>query len=368
MRVVIIRTSALGDTVLATPLARELARTHGVGVEWVTSPAYAPLLEGLPFVERVWPWERGRSAAALASDLRAAGPIHHAIDLQNKVATHLLLRGLRARRTSRFVKRKGVGAALASLVGEGPVLDEAHAASMYLDALPAQGLALLDPTPQVAVRPDALERAHALEAAAGKPLVALAPGARWALKRWPPERFAAVGDALAAQGAALLLVGGPDDGAELDALRSHLATAPVADTAAMGLADLAACLSVSALLVSGDSGPVHLAQGVGTPVVSIFGPTSARRWGPVPGAGAVVALPLPCAPCSNYGKGSCAEGDRACLEALPASAVIEVAAAALAAGRAGGAEAAERAASRAKLGLAVAVSKMARPWAGGGAI
>lgn len=362
MRVVVIRTSALGDTVLATPLARALCDDLGRGVEWVTSPAYAPLLEGLPFVRKVWGWERGRSAGELAEALRADGPIDLAIDLQNKIPTYLLLRRLGAARSFRAIKRKGIGPALASLVGKGPVLDDKPAASMYFDAVAPLGLVPDSLLPQVALRPDAVERARAWEeAAGGRPIVALAPGARWALKRWPAERFAEVGDALAARGAALLLVGGPDDGAELAEVRERLRTPPLGDTATQGLADLAASLAVSALLISGDSGPAHLAQAVGTPVVSIFGPTSSRRWGPAPEGGAVVALPLPCAPCTNYGKGGCPLGDRACLDGLPAEEVVDVAGAALAAGRREAAASARAAADRARLGLAVRVSRMERP-------
>lgn len=360
MRALVLRTSALGDVVLTTPFLRALAAHLGGPVEVVTSAAYASLLEGLPFVAKVWRWEREQGVGALARSLAAAGPFDLVVDLQNKARTLALLLRLPAKRRLRLVKRRGLREALGSLFGGGPILHERAAASLYFDAFAALE-APAAPRPEVALHADAVEAAGRVAARAkGAPIVGLAPGARWALKRWPPERFAEVGAALQEEGAEILLVGGPQDRAAIDRVLSGLARPALADTAALGLADLAALLARLEALITVDSGPAHLAQAVGTPVVSVFGPTSHRRWGPPAGAGAVVALPLACAPCTNHGRGGCAFGDRACLDALAAAPVQEVARAALRAGRAGGAEAAAEAAKRTLLPLAEQAANLER--------
>lgn len=363
MRVLVIRTSALGDVVLTTPFLRALSAHLDRPVEVLTSPPYATLLDGLPFVSRVWSFERDRGIGGMVRALAEDGPFDLAIDLQNKARTLALLLRLPAKERRRLVKRKGIGGALGSLFGGGPVLHDEAAASLYFETVADRGVVPGSLLPEVAVHPDAKAAAEkVLGRAEGAPIVGLAPGARWALKKWTPERFAEVGAALQTQGAELLLVGGPQDRAEIDRILGALPRPALGDTTALGLADLAALLARLELLVSVDSGPAHLAQAVGTPVVSLFGPTSFRRWGPAEGMGGVVALPLACSPCTNYGKGSCSFGDRACLEALPAEAVIEVAGAALRAGRAEGGRAAAGAAARSLLPLAEEVARMERPW------
>jgi heptosyltransferase-2 len=363
MRALVVRTSALGDVVLTTPFLRALAGHLGAPVEVLTSPPYAPLFEGLPFVSRVWSLPKESGGRELLRALREGGTFDVAVDLQNKARTLAILLRLPARRRFRLVKRKGVSGALGSLFGGGPILDGKPAAAVYFEAVEGLGLRPSDLRPEVALRPEAVARAEELAArAGGAPIVGLAPGARWDLKRWSPERFAAVGAALQEQGAEILLVGGPGDREELDRVREGLVRPALGDTVNFDVAELAAALARLSLLVSVDSGPAHLAQAVGTPVLSIFGPTSHRRWGPAPGQGGVLALPLACSPCTNYGKGHCAHGDRACLEALPVEIVIEAARAVLRAGREGGGAAAERACRATVLELAQRVASMQRPF------
>ncbi len=78
------------------------------------------------------------------------------------------------------------------------------------------------------------------------------------------------------------------------------------------------------LLIACDSGPVHLATAVGTPVLALFGPTSTTRWGP-PAPGRALSLELRCAPCSNHGGDFCPEGHHRCLADLAPEAVLAAA-------------------------------------------
>jgi heptosyltransferase-2 len=155
-------------------------------------------------------------------------------------------------------------------------------------------------------------------------VVAIAPGARWATKRWPPERFAAVADALAAGGASIVLAGGPADRETFAAFRSHLKSPVAAELSSLPVDALAAALEQAKLLVACDSGPVHLASADGTPVVALFGPTSTVRWGPGP-PGRALSLGLACAPCSNHGGDRCPQGHHRCLLDLTAAQVVDAA-------------------------------------------
>lgn len=161
-------------------------------------------------------------------------------------------------------------------------------------------------------------------------------------RRWSAAGFAAVCDALAADGHAVALVGTAADGAA--AVMAACARPPVDLTDRTDLPTLAALLARAAVLVSNDGGVMHLATAVGTPVVAVFGPSSAAAWGPWwpsedgPSPHAVVALDLPCRPCFyvGYRLGSptgCATRD--CLRWLPAPRVIDAARRALARGQGG---------------------------------
>ena len=107
-----------------------------------------------------------------------------------------------------------------------------------------------------------------------RPLLALAPGARWPTKRWPVERFAAVAEALAlAQGAGVVILGGAEDAALAAALCQRLSVPVLDSTGQLSLMHTAALLQRCRLLLSNDSGLMHLATALQVPVVAIFGPT-----------------------------------------------------------------------------------------------
>jgi heptosyltransferase-2 len=132
----------------------------------------------------------------------------------------------------------------------------------------------------------------------GAPWVAINPGAAYGTaKRWLPERFAAVGDALARRGARVAIVGGAAERPVGEAIAAQM-TAPVRMLCGeTTLPELAGVLSRAALLVTNDSGPMHLAAALGRRVLAVFGPTDARETGPVGAPHRVVRESVHCAPC-----------------------------------------------------------------------
>jgi heptosyltransferase-2 len=321
-RVLVVRYSALGDVVLATSVLDPLrARFPGARIEWVTDAAYVPILQGLPQLAAVHVLPRGRAAGALALRDALRWRFDVAVDLQNKLRSAVVARA--AAPTCLTFRRRTPGGALLALAGRDRPLERAPATALYAEALAPLGIDapgrlhvhLSDSARALAS--DALSRARA-------PAVAIAPGARWATKRWAPERFAAVADALAGQGASIVLAGGPGDRAVLDAVRWAMRAPVAADLSRLPVDGLAAALAGVRLVVANDSGPVHLATAVGTPALALFGPTSPLRWGPPP-PGRALSLALDCAPCSNHGSDACPEGHHRCLGDLAPEAVLEAA-------------------------------------------
>ncbi len=325
--VLVIRYSALGDVVLATSVLDPLrARFPEARIEWVTAPAYAPLLEGLPGVERVHRLGRGGIREAVDLGMKLRGRFDLAIDLQNKVKSAVVARA--AGRRQLVFRRRTSRQALLALVGVDPPVRGPHATQLYADVLRPLGIDQAGPT-QVALSGAARDGAAVALAGVRRPRVAFAPGASRATKMWPAERFAEVADALAGDGASVVLAGGPADAASLARFRAALRAPVDGDLTGLSVEGLAAGLASVDLLVSCDSGPVHLAGAVRTPVLAVFGPTSPERWGPPP-PGRAVRFPIDCAPCSNHGGDRCPKGHHRCMVDLTAAAVIAEARAMLA--------------------------------------
>jgi heptosyltransferase-2 len=158
-------------------------------------------------------------------------------------------------------------------------------------------------------------------------------------RRWAPERFAEVGRTLAERGLTPVILGGV--GVDEQRIAQHVAATIGARAKILGKAPspqaLGALIKRCKLLIANDSGPVHLASAIGTPVVAIFGPSNDRAWGPYPPALAehvVVREQLACTPCIHRGHAfGTPQGcpARTCLAILEVPSVVKAAAAVLAA-------------------------------------
>jgi len=129
-------------------------------------------------------------------------------------------------------------------------------------------------------------------------ILCVAPGARWETKRWPVERFAEAAARLAEEaGVRVIVVGTEEDRPLAQGICSRVGEQALDWTGRTSLVELAALLHRSALLLTNDSGPMHLAAALGTPVVAVFGPTNPSRTGPYSDRAVVVRSAVPCAPC-----------------------------------------------------------------------
>lgn len=158
---------------------------------------------------------------------------------------------------------------------------------------------------------------------AGKRVIALNPGASHAVNRWSTERFAQLSDRLSALSeTAVVLVGGGDDRGLADEIVCRTVFPPLNLVGATDIALTGAILSRCAALVSGDTGPMHLATAVGTPVVALFGAADPARTGPV-GKGHLViqAENVSCVPCRS--RTCTSQKPLECMEAITAAQVSQ---------------------------------------------
>ncbi len=162
-----------------------------------------------------------------------------------------------------------------------PYLPYQHEILRFLEVIGLVGGGPVPLAPQLAVTPDDLAAAERALPDDGRPLVALHPGAADPRRRWPPAHFAAVGDALAAAGARVVLVGAAEEGPLTAAVGGAMA-APAVDLAGeLTLGGLAGLLARCRVVIGNDSGPLHLAAAVGAPTVGVYWGPNLIHYGPL---------------------------------------------------------------------------------------
>ena len=283
MRILIVRLGSLGDVVHAIPVAAALRRAYpDATIDWLVDPRYVELLALVAGVDRAIPLDpRGSLSGTLRTvrDLRRAR-YDAVVDLQGLIKSATLARAAGARRTI-GLPRAHLREPMASMMytetpdpGEHP-----HVIRKGLALVRALGVSDARVTFPLAVPvTDAAARVVAEAGAAGYAL--LNPGAAWPNKRWPPERFGALATLMRDRlGLRSFVLWGP--GEESLASQVMLASHGAASVApATTITDLASIARGARVMVSGDTGPLHIAAAVGVPIVALFGPTRAERNGP----------------------------------------------------------------------------------------
>ncbi len=151
------------------------------------------------------------------------------------------------------------------------------------------------------------------------------PGAKWPNKCWPATGFAALGRWLASEpGLEVVVAGDEGDREQVEVVKRNLSREAAELCGCTDLRELAAILSLAKVVVGNDSGPGHLAAAVGTPVVTIFGPTSeAFGFSPRGRRVRTVSRALECRPCSIHGGRRCPRGRRSCLDDISPGEVMQ---------------------------------------------
>jgi heptosyltransferase-1 len=298
VKVLIVRLSSLGDVIHTLPIAAN-ARRCGANVSWVVEAAYRDLLEANPFIDRVFvadtkAWRRRpfsprtfRQIAALRRDLAALAP-DVTIDAQGLWKSALIARtaGAPVVGFSARDRREPTSA----MLGHRSVqpLSGRHVVDQNLALAEAAGLTVFER------RPDArflLDRpsgpANEFLETQARPFALYHPGARRPGKTWGEERFARLADLLeSGSGLAPVVSWGPGDESRARRLASLVPRARLLPL--LELPSLAQVMSQAALVVAGDTGPLHLADAVGARTLALFGPTDPDRNGPYGQPGSVV--------------------------------------------------------------------------------
>jgi lipopolysaccharide heptosyltransferase I len=281
----IIRLGSLGDVIHGIPAAAALRRRYPhAHIDWVTDPRYLELLDLVECLDARIPFDPRHLMQGRAAAWQTLSQLRHArydavIDLQGLLKSAVLARLVHAHKTIGF-PRAHLREPLARLFyGKAP---DPGRATHVID----KNLALLSPldvtdrTPKFPVSIPRTATVQGVVERLGGLFAILNPGAAWPNKRWPPERFGAIAMHIHREfGMRSLVLWGPDERSLGDAVAA--ASQGTAEAAPhTTIPDIVGLARAAKLFVSGDTGPLHIAGAVGTPVVALFGPTSPERNGP----------------------------------------------------------------------------------------
>ena len=277
----IVRLGALGDLVHAIPVVAALRMARPSSrVGWLVHRRFVPLLERIQGLDAIHPLDR-RSGARIIGDVRRAR-YDVCFDLQGLLKSAALARLGGARRVIGFSR---------------PLLREPAAALAYSDTGGDGSGHVIDKNLSLLERVGISTRAHRFPLnIPGTPVVActrqilglgaddsfglMNPGAAWPNKRWPADRFGNVARRLRERtGLRTAVIWGPDE-ATLAAAVVRASDGAAAMAPQTNMVELLALSRAARVVLSGDTGPIHLAAAVGTPVVGLYGPTPPGRNGP----------------------------------------------------------------------------------------
>ena len=173
---------------------------------------------------------------------------------------------------------------------------------------------------------DARWRDWAAQALGGhdqRPVAVVVPGASTPHKYWPPQRYAAVAAWLIERGYYVVILGGRDALALARVIATQHGDGAVLNLAGQtSLPQTAGVIQQAGLYISSDTGPLHIAYGVGTPTVHMFGSGIMEKWAPQGRRYVVVHKDLPCSPCTRYGSTPPCPYEVACMQAIQVEDVI----------------------------------------------
>lgn len=339
MNILIVKTSAIGDVIHTLPALNALRRKYPKArIDWLVEEAAADLVIDHPAIDNVLvsrrkAWimalKKGRMKAAwqgffgFVKKIRAT-EYDLLIDFQGLLKSGIFVSLARAKRKAGF--GRGMEHAEGSYIFLNepipPVNMNQHAIIRELLLLKAIGVESGEIVFDLPFGEKQRKKIGQMLETEGidpvKPLVAINPMTTWATKHWRNERFARVADQLLDRGMAVVFSGGPQDVRGIEEIRAAMHGKATSLAGRTTLKELAALYERSALLITTDTGPMHLAAATGTPVVALFGPTAPWRTGPFGTCHKILRAEIACKPCL---KRQCAQKHE-CMEQITVEQVV----------------------------------------------
>ncbi|MBI5593807.1 MAG: lipopolysaccharide heptosyltransferase II [Deltaproteobacteria bacterium] len=319
MNILIIKLSAIGDVIHTLPALNAIRAAYpSADITWLIEEAAAPLIIGHPALDRVIVsgrknWIRNIrkgqwksvifEATGLVQTLRDTA-YDLVFDFQALLKSGAMVALSRGRRKIGFGRGMEHQEHSYFFLNErvAPVDMNCHAILRSLMMLDASGIHSRSITYRLPIHAVDRKAVSLLLDKEGmksvRPLICINPVAKWITKLWPNERFAELADRLSERyRVSPVFTGAPEDKEPVQDIMSRMRSPAVDLTGKTSLKTLAALYERADLLISTDTGPMHLGAAVDMPVVALFGPTAPWRTGPMGDRHRVIRAGLPCSPC-----------------------------------------------------------------------
>lgn len=328
MKILIIRFSSFGDVLQTLSVAGRLGESFPQAeIHWVTRAEFEPLLRGHPRLAQIWSVSKGAGFSdlrALARQLRKEN-FTHVYDAHNNLRSHLLsvmLGGFLGWRRwtgrQKFLRRSIYRFRRFLLFNFRKNLFPKPFSGQFalLEPLQNWGLSVTAPAaPQLFLDP--AQRDKVLAQLPQGDFVTLAPSAAFPLKRWPLEHWKSLVDAC--PGVHFVVLGGPED-IFLQELAEAFPSRLTNMAGKLSLVESAHAVAQSRVLISNDTGLMHVAEQIGKPCLALMGP--APFGFPSRSSTKIFELDLPCRPCSKHGQGPCVNSEfQKCMRDISPAAV-----------------------------------------------
>ena len=329
MKILILKPSSLGDVVHAMPVVRLLRqRFPQAEIHWWILRGLMPLLQGDRDVNRLIPFDRKRwgnpsgfgSVVSCIREMRAER-YDWVIDLQSLARSGVIAWLANGELTIGLDDAREGATALYDLRVPRPSFNT-HAVDWYLEVLRHLQVPVHSNFEWMPRNEEAAVIVDSVWPRDGRRWIALQPGARWWNKRWPAERFGELARRLLALDDSLgvAVLGDTGDRPLAEQITAIAGPRCLDLTGQLSLPGMVEWIRRCDVLVTNDTGPMHVAVALGVPVVALFGPTEPTRTGPYRQLDSVLRVDLECAPCL---KASCRNPEKlACLNRLPVDAVV----------------------------------------------
>ncbi len=306
MKILILKPSSLGDVIQALPVLRMLKRRlPEAEVFWWLENSLVPLLEGDPDLAGIVRFDRRRWSSPCHWDelwqsvrgMRA----HHfdwVIDLQSLLRSGAFAWLANGGLTVGLDDAREGARGFYDVIVRRPSW-HTHAVDWYLQVLPALGVPIDWNFEWLPARPAVMAALRQRWNPSRGRWLALQPGARWENKRWPVEYFAALVRELSGEfpDVRFAILGGEADRALGQTIAAAAPSHCLDLTGQTSLSEMVEWIRFCELLVTNDTGPMHVAAALGKPIIALLGPTEPRRTGPYGQLDRVLQLALPCVPC-----------------------------------------------------------------------
>jgi heptosyltransferase-2 len=317
----LIRLGAIGDIVLATAAIEAISQAEPDSqIDLVCKARFAGLLKGHPKLANIYGFDeagrhKGLRGLLLFIHELSANKYNFIIDLQNNPRSRMITLCLNAGKKIHWPKDTWRRRML--VWGQGRGKTYKTVIQRYLAAVEKAGIKQPEVKPKLyPVADDSIKLPQG-------GFIAIAPGAHWPTKRWPAENYSKLISNLVNRESEIVIVGDKNDRAIAEEIIKASGANAINLCGQLDLAQLIYVLSKAKLLVTNDTGAMHIAEAAGTPVAAIFGPT-VKQFGFAPWrpGSRVIETELDCRPCALHGSKKCPKGHFDCMNLLSADNVM----------------------------------------------